>query len=669
MHKSKNDIKSIKKFKKGIVMKSKYFTLILIFVLAISITLSGCSPTQEISKAINPTATESSTQPTEKLPSTAPAPTKAPTNTPLPAAQELVLTGDQGFIQDGALGVFLFAVKNPNKGYALESSEYQIEIYDATGTVLDTSSGYISLVLPEEKLFVSTDFYLEEGQTADRIEVKIDSGSPEEIVLTEVPFTVDQVEFLPDDWFPQVTGVVNNQLNRDISDMRITAVAFDPDGKIIGGGATYLNFLPPNGKSAVDVNIKVNQTPAKVEIYPTLSGLSVFTEAASTEGGLVLLDYGYTQSSYGGGVSFLIQNTSTTSAIDSAQYRVEAYDEAGVVLDTKEGYINIVFAGEKQAVFADLSIPDGKTITKVTVQIKQGDTTASEFSQNPFAADKIIYQPGDYSEYVTAVISNSSDKTMEDLEVVAVGYDDDGKIIGGGYTYLDFVYGQDTAGVKISYRGDQAPSTIEIYTSMSSLTSLKSTNQKETVKLVDFGFGVKRQTVSVGFLVENTESNSAIESTRYISTAYDVDGYVLASSSGYIDVIFPNQTIAGSADLLIPSGKTVEKIEVLILSGSSEPVPSSGYPFSVENVNYVAGGYSSKVTGLVKSTLAKDVDYVKVIAIAYDENDKIIGGGFTYLDFIAANGESAVDVSITTGTTPARIELYPTFSSLSNLTD
>jgi len=650
-------------------MKTNNCSFILIVILTISVILSGCSPTQEISEALSPTSTESSLQSIQETPSQEAASTKAPTNTPQPAAQELVLTGEQGFIQEGTIGVFLFAVENPNKGYALESSEYQIEIYDATGSVLDTSSGYISLVLPEEKLFVAADFYLEEGQTADRIEVQIDSGSPEELELTEAPFTVDQVEFLPDDWFPQISGVVNNKLNRDVSDMRITAVAFDSDGKIIGGGATYLNFLPPNGKSAVDVNITVNQTPAKVEIYPTISGLSVFTEAASTEGGLVLLDYNFTQSKYGGGVAFLIQNTNTTSAIASAQFRVEAYDDADVVLDTSEGYINILFPGEKQAVFTDLSIPDGKTITKVTVQIKQGDTTASEFSQNPFAAEKIIYQPGDYSEYVTAVISNSSEQTMEDLEVVAVGYDDDGKIVGGGYTYLDFVHGKDTAGVQISYRGDQAPSTVEVYTSMSSLTSLKSTNQKETVKLVDFGYGIQRQTVSVGFLVQNTESNSAIESTRYIATAYDVDGYVLASSSGYIDVIFPDQTIAGATDILLPSGKIAEKIEVLILPGSSEPVPSSGYPFSVENVSYIAGGYTSKATGLVKSTLSNDVDYVKVIAIAYDENGKIIGGGFTYLDFIPANGESAVDVPITIGATPARIELYPTFSSLSNLTD
>ena len=197
-------------------MKTNNCSFILIVILTISVILSGCSPTQEISEALSPTSTESSLQSIQETPSQEAASTKAPTNTPQPAAQELVLTGEQGFIQEGTIGVFLFAVENPNKGYALESSEYQIEIYDATGSVLDTSSGYISLVLPEEKLFVAADFYLEEGQTADRIEVQIDSGSPEELELTEAPFTVDQVEFLPDDWFPQISGVVNNKLNRDV---------------------------------------------------------------------------------------------------------------------------------------------------------------------------------------------------------------------------------------------------------------------------------------------------------------------------------------------------------------------------------------------------------------------------------------------------------------------
>jgi len=55
-----------------------------------------------------------------------------------------------------------------------------------------------------------------------------------------------------------------------------------------------------------------------------------------------------------------------------------------------------------------------------------------------------------------------------------------------------------------------------------------------------------------------------------------------------------------------------------------------------------------------------------VSAIAYDEAGEIIGGGFTYLDFVPANGKAAVEVSITSTGIPATTELYAIVSGLSD---
>lgn len=649
-------------------MKKNLTIVVVIGIMILSTVVAGCSPTKQISDAISPTPTEALPEPTQEKESPTDIP-KLPTNTPQPVAADLVLTGDQGFIQESIAGVFLFSVENPNAGYAIENSEYQIVIYDATNKILDTESSYITVVLPQEKMFVASEFYLEEGQIADHIEVQLQSGQPEEIDLSGAVFTVEQVVFSPDDYFPQISGVVNNQLSKNISDMKVTAVAFDQQGKVIGGGYTYLNFLAPNGKSAVDVSVKIDQTPASVELFPTLSGLSVFSADESSEGGLVLLDYGYTQDSNAAGVTFLIQNTSASSAIDSSEYRVEAYDEAGNVLDTDEGYINLVFPGERQAVYSDLFLPDGSTLAKVVVQINQGTHEASPYLKNPFTPDLIRYQPDDYFNSVTAIITNSEPKAIEDLKVVAVGFDDAGKIIGGGYTYLDFVPGQGQSGVSVSYEGNQAPTTIEVFPSLSGLSSLGSTNQEATIELIDFGFGIDGSSAGVGFLMRNTSTTSAIESTRYQVTAYDLEGFVIDTDSGYIDVIYPGLTIAGYGDLSLPSGMTLDRVEVQLLSGGSVAPPTPDYPFSTEAVNFIAGSYSSKVTGVVKSTLAKDINDIKVYAIAYDASDKIIGGGYTYVDFVPANGQSAVEVQVTVGGAPARVELYPSFSSLSDLSD
>jgi len=647
-------------------MKIKFSTII--YILLMVLILSACSPTKQISETINPPQTETEIQQTQVT-----QPPKDshndPTRTPKPSVFDLILTGKQGFIQKGISGTFLFEVENPNEGYAIESSEYQITIYDASGAISRTDNGFISLVLPKEKMFIAVDFFLEEGQIADRIEVQIDSGQPKELKLTELPFSVDQVEFMPDDYFPKVTGVVTNLLNRNVSDMRVTAVAFDEAGEIIGGGYTYLNFLPPNGQAAVDININVDQNPASVQIYATISALSFLTEEGPSEGGLVLNDFGFTQDGTSGGVAFLVQNTNTNSAIESSQYRVEAYDINGTVLDTKEGYINLVYPGEISAEFADLFLPDGTTIEKVIVQINQGELTSAPYDKNPLAADQVTYIPGDYFDYVTGIITSSASQALKDIKIVAVGFDDSQKIIGGGYTYLDFVRAGGNSGTKISFKSSQAPTKIELYPSLSSISTIDTGSSESEIQLVDFGFGISRNSVGVGFLIKNAETNSVIESTRFIVSAYDAEGFVIDAESGYIDVIFPEQVIAGSAKLTIPSGKILDHIDVQLLPGNSEPVPASGYPFSVENVSYFEGGYSPKATGIIKNSLTKDFDTIKVIAIAFDANEKIIGSGYTYVDFVPANGQSAVEITMTVTGTPARVELYPTFSSLSNISD
>jgi hypothetical protein len=647
-------------------MKMKLSIIKYIFIMVI--ILSACSPTKQLSEAISSPQPETEIQQSHV--------TQPPTNTPKvstrttkPSALDLILTGKQGFIQQGISGTLLFEVENLNEGYAIESSEYQITIYDASGTVLKTDNGYISLVLPKEKTFIAVDFFLEEGQIADRIEVQIKSGKPEELELTEPPFSVGQAEFVPDDYFPKVTGVVNNLLNRNVSDMRVTAVAFDESGEVIGGGYKYLNFLPPNGQAAVDININLDQNPASVQIYATISAISFFTEEDLSEGGLVLRDFGFTQDGTSAGVAFLVQNTNTNSAIESSQYRVEAYDTNGTVLDTEEGYIHLVYPGEISAEFADLFLPDGTTIEKVVVQISQGEPTSTPYDQNPLAADRVTYIPGDYFDYVTATITSSASQTVEDIKIVAVGFDDAQKIIGGGYTYLDFVHAGGTSGTKISFMSSQAPAKIAVYPSLTSISTINAGRSESAVELVDFGFGISNNSVGVGFLVKNTETNSAVESTRFIVAAYDAEGSIIDEESGYIDVIFPEQIIAGSAELTIPSEKILHHVDVQLLSGNSEPVPASGYPFSIENVSYFEGGYSPKVTGIVKSSLPKDIDMIKVIAIAFDANDKIIGSGYTYVDFVPANGQSAVEMTMIVTGTPARVELYPTFSSLSDISD
>jgi hypothetical protein len=179
-----------------------------------------------------------------------------------------------GFGQDGRSVGWAFIIENPNAGLAVVSSKYHVAAYDASGTVLETDSGYVTIVLPGERLGIASELFLNEGQVVERVDVQVKTGKFEPLEVTSL-FTTENVTYLPDRYFPKVTGVVISSATRDLEDLRVSAIAYDAAGNIVGGGFTYLDFVPAGGRAAVEVSITTSAPPARVELYPTISGLTL----------------------------------------------------------------------------------------------------------------------------------------------------------------------------------------------------------------------------------------------------------------------------------------------------------------------------------------------------------------------------------------------------------
>ena len=140
-------------------------------VLILSVVSIGCGPTTtgQISTAVQE-STKSSVQSTsvptnipEKLaststqePTTPPKPTATPkpTTVPTKAPKALNIIDQPFFYQDDQSLTVVFLIENPNEGHTVENSQYQLIASDEAGTVLKTDSGYVELILPNEKLAV-----------------------------------------------------------------------------------------------------------------------------------------------------------------------------------------------------------------------------------------------------------------------------------------------------------------------------------------------------------------------------------------------------------------------------------------------------------------------------------------------------------------------------------
>ena len=154
-------------------------------------------------------------------------------------------------------------------------SEYQVSAYDTDDVVLGTDSGVILAIYPGQEVGIAGSLFVnDETVEVDRIEVQFRSGQPEN-ADGAFEFTVGDINYMPDDFFPSASSIVSNPFDQDFSDIVVYAVAYNEAEEIIGGGFTFLEFIPAQGQAAADILITTTGEPARVDMYPMLSFLSV----------------------------------------------------------------------------------------------------------------------------------------------------------------------------------------------------------------------------------------------------------------------------------------------------------------------------------------------------------------------------------------------------------
>ena len=450
----------------------------LVGVILIMAMLGCTSTTEKLASAVPPTeepgvsATPLPTQ--EAQPSATATPTRLP---PTPTAEpEPVGITAQGFGQDDRSLAYAFIVENPNMGLSIERSQYQVGAYDAEGVVVDTDSGYVELLLPGQTLGVVGTMYLDEGVTVARVEPQLNEGDA--VASEGIPtFTVDSVSYHAGEYSSAATGIVKSPYNADISSVKVFAVAYNATGDIVGGGFTYLSFILANGTTGVEVAVTTSKDEevASVDLYLTLSGLSLLTSQGAMPAGtanLVLSKSGFGQQRRQVAFGLLVENPNQGFSVEDTQYHVTIYAEDGTVLGTEGGYINVILPNQTLGVAGSVYLFEGMTASRVDVQLKAG--TFKESDVLPvFTAENVVYHAGEYSSKVTGQVVSPYASDITDVRVCAIAYDEAGRIVGGGLTYLDFVPASGRAAVEVFVTAAGEPATVELYPAMSALSEIK----------------------------------------------------------------------------------------------------------------------------------------------------------------------------------------------------
>ena len=175
--------------------------------------------------------------------------------------------------------------------------------------------------------------------------------------------------------------------------------------------------------------------------------------------------------------------------------------------------------------------------------------------------------------------------------------------------------------------------------------------------------------LSYAAIVRNPNAAQIASRIQVNSSFYDAAGTVVKAKSDNITALGPGESAAVGP---IGGGEQAAgAVRMEVTARVSEWIPLTTVSpgrFAFEGVATRArpGGYGQTTTGTIVSSFASDLKSVQLVAVYYDRNGGVIGGAFTFVDFVPAGGKLGAEV-VSTQAVPgiARSELYAAVTNLS----
>jgi hypothetical protein len=403
--------------------------------------------------------------------------------TEVPAADKKdIEVVDTWYAQDPTSPTYLLygcVIQNPNPEIALTNVELQSVAYDSDGAILATGNVYVYVLLPNEQAAVngSGGMIIPEGKVVKSVKFSVtDQGKATTFNFQGSPFEISDINYFEDPNYPLVTGMLTNKLDVGFGGVMITAIAYDTNGKIIGGSNNYNDvYVPANAKIPVMTDLKVSGNATSVKMFASFNAsMQVFED--ESVGLPTLVDFGTSVDEYGTlRYTAILENPSNGLVYQYLTGRLIFYDTSGKLIGGTQAQIDTVFPGNRAVVSSSTMLAHmhgkyeiGKVEYYPNRPFQYFDMNGLEkvgITSNPLSTDQIQIYPGEYETKVTAMLHNSSDVKLNS-KVIAVLYDADGKIIGGGEGYPPEIGGGGAVAVEISIYQNLTPAKVEVYTAI-----------------------------------------------------------------------------------------------------------------------------------------------------------------------------------------------------------
>jgi hypothetical protein len=584
--------------------------------------------------------------------------------------------------------VFVFQ-NHAARAYA--GSFYRVSLYDAQGQALAAAGGEIAFMPPGSRTARINHLAFPKGAAVSRVDVQMlprpedDSANQDAAGVTAVLPTFEGAQYTPkvsEFEGAKVTVLANNPSGQTLDSLGAAAVLYDASGLIVGGGETNLGILPAGGQTPLEIRVEARGEVAQVEVLPIFysapaPSASSGGQPASSDGpqntpapsarAPQVLSSWFAPNSFNSGIvdfAFLIENPNLELELHDLEYQAVLFDAGGLVLGSTTGYIDLLPAGGRLGEVAVIIVENSADAARVEVSI--ADPGQSQPAAGPPALLVGAASYAHYQEYdlVTGMAENTLDQEVSGVQVNALVFDATGQIVGAGRGFGEnFVPagGATPLAVRVYSSGEVARAELyPVYTWIE--ISPNTLEGIQPLQVSAAGYAQSQQNpadVLVAFVVENPNSSQTIYAANYVVSLYDQAHNLLATATSEMDplsFVYPGGKAAMDARLNVPGETQVDRVEVSL--GQGQVQDGLQNPLRGDKPAYFAEPFP-KVTGLVLNTSAEEFKRVNVVAVLYDSDDRIIGGGSTSIGSVPANGQVPVEIMVNSAGAPARVELYP----------
>jgi len=175
---------------------------------------------------------------------------------------------------------------------------------------------------------------------------------------------------------------------------------------------------------------------------------------------ITLIDYGFStyQGEFDDGANLswavVLENPNANWLATRVTLNVSFLDDAGSIVTTANETVALILPGKQAAAVGSdsyFSNPDLGTIATMEVQLGSADWERPEVPVGEFTITDIATRLGEFGQVTTtARISSTFADEITNPQAVVVYYDAEGNILGGDFTFVDFVPAGGTIPIEIS---------------------------------------------------------------------------------------------------------------------------------------------------------------------------------------------------------------------------